>query len=100
MNSQIDTNFFLLGTTVLSFDAVTEIAPSLDYLVGKGRWNFDLEDCDRVLRLRCSREEKEDVISYLKLNTLFKCEFQYLKSEIEVEEQSSYVSVSPYHLIA
>ncbi|MEM8526401.1 MAG: hypothetical protein AAGG68_17295 [Bacteroidota bacterium] len=97
MNSQNDSAFFLLGTTVVSTKYVSKFEKSLDYLVGKGRWNFDLEDCDKVLRLTCSQEEKEDVISYLKLNGVFKLEFQYLKTEIETKNRKLNTSLSSYH---
>ena len=76
MNKHSKAEFFLLGTNVILSDDVAQIAPSLDYLTGNGKWNFDLEDCDKVLRLTCSKEEKENVIDYLKINELFKLEFQ------------------------
>jgi hypothetical protein len=30
---------------------VSSLAPFLDGLVGKGKWNFALDDCDRILRV-------------------------------------------------
>ncbi len=38
-------------TSVESHDHVNELAPVLNSLVGKGRWNFALDDCDRILRI-------------------------------------------------
>lgn len=39
-------------TSVNSRKEVAEVAPVLDGLLdGKGSWNFDLEDCDRILRV-------------------------------------------------
>ena len=98
MNIQNERAFFLLGTTVTSSEDVLKVENSLNYLVGKSRWNFDLEDCDRVLRLRCSKEVKEDVIHYLKLNGVFKFELHYLDTEIE--KQVHYSVASLYDLIA
>ncbi|MEL6717397.1 MAG: hypothetical protein AAFP82_01640 [Bacteroidota bacterium] len=101
MNNREHTEFFLLGTTIVSPLDIDKLALSLNYLVGKGKWNFDLEDRDRVLRLRCSREKKEDVISYLKLNGIFKLEFQYLQAEMTTENKElNYSSGSDYHLYA
>jgi hypothetical protein len=31
---------------------VSRLSPYLDVLVGKGKWNFALDDCDRILRVR------------------------------------------------
>ncbi|MBL7871504.1 MAG: hypothetical protein JNM78_07830 [Cyclobacteriaceae bacterium] len=31
---------------------VSGLSPFLDVLVGKGKWNFALDDCDRILRVR------------------------------------------------
>ena len=41
----------VFSTSVESRDHVNELAPVLNSLVGKGRWNFALDDCDRILRI-------------------------------------------------
>ena len=41
----------VFSTSVESCDHVNELAPVLNSLVGKGRWNFALDDCDRILRI-------------------------------------------------
>jgi hypothetical protein len=52
-------NVWVFVTTVTTPMAVSGLAASLDQLAGKGKWNFDLDDCDRVLRVmgNCRAEE-------------------------------------------
>ncbi len=38
-------------TTVDNVESVQKLGPRLDSLVGKGHWNFALDDCDRILRI-------------------------------------------------
>lgn len=38
-------------TSVDSDREVRALAPGLNALAGPGRWNFDLDDCDRILRI-------------------------------------------------
>ena len=44
-------NIVVLSTSVESMLAVSALAPALDQLAGRGNWNFDLQDVDRVLRV-------------------------------------------------
>ncbi len=45
-------NILVFATSVESRMGVSVLAPALDRLAGKGKWNFDLEDRDRILRVR------------------------------------------------
>lgn len=38
-------------TSVDDPQSVRSLKPDLDRLAGKGKWNFDLGDCDRILRI-------------------------------------------------
>ncbi len=38
-------------TTVQSQEQVKILAPLIDSLAGKDRWNFALDDCDKILRI-------------------------------------------------
>lgn len=38
-------------TSVDDPQSVRSLKPDLDRLAGKGKWNFDLNDCDRILRI-------------------------------------------------
>ncbi|MFD2562988.1 hypothetical protein [Aquimarina rubra] len=74
------TDFYLLATYVKE-PQLFAIQPHLDAIVGKGQWNFDLEDCDKVLRLHCNYGTKEKMIRFLDRNELFDKELHYLESE-------------------
>lgn len=41
----------MLSTSVESMLAVSALSHSLDGLAGRGKWNFDLQDEDHVLRV-------------------------------------------------
>jgi hypothetical protein len=41
---------FVFKTSVQP-EHVSKLTPLLDVLVGKGKWNFALDDCDRILRV-------------------------------------------------
>lgn len=74
------TDFYLLATHLQEIQLLA-IRPHLDAIVGKGQWNFDLEDCDKVLRLHSNQLTKEKVIRFLNRNGLFDRELHYLESE-------------------
>ena len=38
-------------TSVANQLSVKTLKPELDRLAGKGKWNFDLSDCDNILRI-------------------------------------------------
>jgi hypothetical protein len=38
-------------TSVVNQLSVRTLKPELDRLAGKGKWNFDLADCDNILRI-------------------------------------------------
>lgn len=44
---------YVFKTSVKSQNSVKLLAPQLNELVGKSNWNFDLEDCDNILRIKC-----------------------------------------------
>ena len=41
----------VFSTSVDSYDHVNELTPLLDAFVGNGKWNFALDDADRILRI-------------------------------------------------
>lgn len=54
-------------TTVAGPKDILKVKPVLDHLVEvSGKWNFDLEDCDRILRVESQRLAPAEVISLLK----------------------------------
>jgi hypothetical protein len=44
-------NVLVFKTTVQDPLIVKALKPSLDCLAGEGKWNFDLSDCDKILRI-------------------------------------------------
>ena len=42
-------------TNVTTKTKVRQITPMLDRLLPEARWNFDLEDCDNILRIDSKR---------------------------------------------
>lgn len=41
----------VFSTSVKSYDHVNELTPLLNSFVGNGKWNFALDDADRILRI-------------------------------------------------
>jgi hypothetical protein len=45
------TAVWVFTTSVRSKDEVSLLEEALNCLAGAGQWNFDLDDCDRILRV-------------------------------------------------
>ncbi len=52
-------------TSVQSYESVDQLKPLLDALAGIGKWNFALDDCDRILRIVSCSVRSEDAIRLL-----------------------------------
>ena len=52
-------------TSVVDSSMVHALKPSLDCLAGEGKWNFDLSDCDRILRIASADVRPESAIRLL-----------------------------------
>ena len=62
-------NILVFQTSVEVWETVLKIKPVLDSLVGdRGRWNFDLEDCDRILRVESNHLIAQQVVDILRRN--------------------------------
>jgi hypothetical protein len=59
-------------TSVQTKTEVDDLAPLLNEVVGDRKWNFDLEDCDKVLRVLPDRSDSRTVISLLR-NKGYEC---------------------------
>ena len=44
-------NVLVFKTSVKTSQHVSLLKPLLDSTAGKGKWNFALDDCDRILRI-------------------------------------------------
>jgi len=58
-------NVIVFKTSVETTEHITHLAPVLDSLAGRGTWNFDLTDCDRILRIISDTVKPEAAIHLL-----------------------------------
>ena len=60
-------------TSISTDDKVRKVKPLLDNLVNSGeKWNFDLEDCDNILRVEAVSIQASAIIKNLE-NAGFAC---------------------------
>jgi hypothetical protein len=64
---------FVFKTSVKTKRAANRLSPFLNELFTVGKWNFDLEDCDKILRVDCDSEIALRVIALLQANR-FQCD--------------------------
>jgi len=64
---------FIFKTNVDSIAKVKKVSPKLNQLFPNSKWNFDLEDCDNILRFESKEDIMEKVIFLLKVIG-FECE--------------------------
>jgi hypothetical protein len=60
-------------TSVNSHENVLRLTPMLNKLAGDGKWNFALDDCDRILRIATEGVHPDEAINLLS-NHGFQCE--------------------------
>jgi hypothetical protein len=58
-------NILVFKTSVEDPLIIKALKPSLDSLVGEGQWNFDLTDCDRILRIVSASVKPESAIALM-----------------------------------
>ncbi|WP_224998797.1 hypothetical protein [Cesiribacter sp. SM1] len=64
-------------TSVQNKAEVAGLAPALNYLLNKrGIWNFDLEDCDHILRIESSSLQCEEIIRLMNGQGFFCAELE------------------------
>ncbi|TXF79210.1 hypothetical protein [Chryseobacterium sp.] len=49
---------FVFRTSVRTKLQASKLQPSLDRILPNAKWNFDLEDCDKILRI----ESEENIV--------------------------------------
>lgn len=64
---------FVFKTNIDSVSKVKRVTPKLNELFPNSKWNFDLEDCDNILRFESKEDIIEKVIFLLKVIG-FECE--------------------------
>lgn len=52
-------------TSVATVEEALTLKPLLDQLLPKSKWNFDLEDCDNILRVKSNNNIASHVIETL-----------------------------------
>ncbi|MCE2997492.1 MAG: hypothetical protein ACK5RG_05230 [Cyclobacteriaceae bacterium] len=55
----------VFATSVQSHEQVKTLAPKINSLAGKGRWNFALDDCDKILRIVSDRVKPQQAVALL-----------------------------------
>lgn len=54
---------YVFKTTVKTENEVQQLKPYIDKLVPASKWNFDLEDCDNILRI----DSADNIIQSIKV---------------------------------
>ncbi len=71
------TTVLVFKTSIHKKSHIKKVKPLLNHLIAKnGYWNFDLEDCDNILRVECP-SIKSDIICNVLNNHGFLCEELY-----------------------
>lgn len=64
---------YVFKTSVETETGIRLLKPHLDKVFPFAKWNFDLEDCDNVLRIEIKSEIVQSIISLLNENG-FECQ--------------------------
>ena len=56
---------YVFKTSILSEMDVSIVQPQFDTLPSGTRWNFDLEDCDNILKIESSSDITQKVVEIL-----------------------------------
>jgi hypothetical protein len=59
-------------TSVETYTDIIKLRPRFEELGGHLKWNFDLEDCDKILRVDSSEVSPRSIIEILE-NSNFEC---------------------------
>ena len=62
----------IFKTSVQEHSDILKLKKYLDGIIKDGSWNFDLEDCDKILRVENNRHIIKSIISLLSKNG-FEC---------------------------
>ncbi len=57
---------YVFKTNVKTKRAAKELKPRLDQLLANSKWNFDLEDCDKILRVESQEVSPKKIIAFMK----------------------------------
>ncbi len=65
---------YVFKTSLNSKSQVKKIKSAIDRLLPNAKWNVDLEDCDKILRIDDNRENIQSEIIHLLKSCHFTCE--------------------------
>ena len=63
---------YVFKTSVKTKTQVKQLKPEINSMLPNDKWNFDLHDCDRILRVEGSKIEPEQII-YLMSDKGYAC---------------------------
>lgn len=64
---------YVFKTSVRTKSQAKKLKPHLDKILTKAKWNFDLADCDKILRIDSEENIILSIVNVLK-NHNFECE--------------------------
>ena len=64
---------YIFKTSVKTKLQVKNLKPGINKLIPNEKWNFDLEDCDKILRIDCEENIVLKITGLLNINN-FKCQ--------------------------
>lgn len=64
---------YVFITSVKTKQEIGQLKPHLNDLLKQAKWNFDLEDCDKILRIDIETEITQSIINLLQ-DKGFDCE--------------------------
>ncbi len=71
-------NVFVFKTSVNLNKEAKKLAPILNKLVdSSGKWNFDLEDCDHILRVECQQLSAKTIAAAVQAKGFYCEELEY-----------------------
>lgn len=64
---------FVFKTSVKTKKQIIALKPQIDNILPKARWNFDLEDCDKILRIESEENIAREIQQLLNIHSFY-CE--------------------------
>ena len=67
---------YVFKTSVATKKQVKQLRPFLDALLEPAAWNFDLQDCDKILRIETDENKVRDITGLLQQHAFFCTELE------------------------
>ncbi len=64
---------YVFKTSVKSRQDIKRLSPYLSQLIGAANWSFDLDDCDKILRVDTEKNSNPEILELFR-NFEFDCE--------------------------